>query len=135
MIMIEEQIQLLIPVLNRIEMPWENRGRSHDEHPWNGKALNLDHRSIDGISHLVHDMGHWLVATPKKRKLPDFDADMDDEIEASLLGILMERKLGFPWRSTWLSHSWESVRWSARRDIKKLQARGLIVGLTPVCFL
>lgn len=87
----------------------------------------------------LHDIAHWLIAPPKRRRMEDFGlgapgipdgkyvpiAKADEEEEkASLLGIAMERFLGLDWESTYLNHAWgDSYYW---REAMKLEpARSL----------
>ena len=144
--MTPEQEAKIISLCERIGMPWEKvANRDTHEHPWNGVALNMAHRStmVRGTSDLVHDVAHWLVATPDAREDPWFGLEYwieepayEEEALASLLGILLERSLGLDWRYTWQFHSWDTGGWAGIRPvILSLRQRGLIRGLTPTFLL
>lgn len=61
---------------------------------------------------------------------------IDEEANAYLLGILIERDLGFDWRYTWELHNWSSDSWhGVRPAMRELRKRGLIRGLTPTRLL
>lgn len=153
-----DQEAQIIALCERIGMPWENvPNRDTREHTWNGVALNLAHRSImvRGTSDLVHDVAHWLVAAPERRGEADFGLDsmayfreigdaeypspgesIEEEVSASLLGILLERAMGMDWRYTWEFHSWDVEGWRGLRPvIGTLRQSGLIRGLVPTCLL
>lgn len=73
---------------------------------------------------LLHEMAHWLVASPERRKLPDFGLGLgpfsglradpvvpqllseEEEWRASVLGVLLERKAGLPYKETLRAHGW-----------------------------
>lgn len=155
----------LRPVLERLGMPYEYRdGGDERWFGWNGKALNLAVRA--DISSVIHEVAHWQLAVPARRgfadfgltdfRLPDMLRDMglppreqylpwgcpdEEECLASLLGILMERHLGLPWKDTWSFHDWDQddhlpgKGWGLRRYFRKLQRAGLLRGLAPTCFM
>jgi hypothetical protein len=141
--MTPEQDAQIIALCERIGMPWEKvPNRDAFEHPWDGRALNLAHATRHGTSEFVHDVAHWLVATPEARTDSDFALEVigeaesyDEEEAASLLGILLERTLGMDWRYTWKFHSWPDHWNGVRPSICALRQRGLIRGLTPTCLL
>ena len=75
-------------------------------------------------SNTIHEIAHWIVSTPERRKeinwglgpSPDgfFSIETvkhsyDEEGEASLLGIAIERKLGLPWERTFRYHQWDDL--------------------------
>lgn len=43
--------------------------REDDEVTWSGERLRVSHRLLGMFG---HEVGHWLVASPARRKLPDF---------------------------------------------------------------
>lgn len=146
-----EDLALIAALCDKIGMPWEvNPRRNKADHPWNGRSLNLAHHAPSGTSDLIHDVAHWLVAPQAARadryfKLETLayfkdgpkarDAE-EEEVHASLLGILLERGIGFDWRYTWRFHNWDHGGWKdLRPKIRALQSRGLLQGLTPVCLL
>lgn len=133
----------IIALCERIGMPWEWHPRRDDlDWAWNGEALNLAHKSPNGTSDMVHEIAHWLTASPKDRRKEDFGLsgfrrnDFDQEERASLLGILIERYLGFDWCYTWKFHNWDmqgETGWVCRKRARDLQRAGFLRGLTPVC--
>jgi hypothetical protein len=154
--MTPEQETKIVSLCGRIGMPWERVPNRGDEHPWNGSALNLAHsHGLHAESDIVHDVAHWLVAAPERRGEADFGLDsmayfreigdaeypnpgesIEEEVSASLLGILLERAMGMDWRYTWQFHSWDTGGWAGIRPvILSLRQRGLIRGLTPTCLL
>jgi hypothetical protein len=142
--MTPEDESKIVALCDRIGMPWERVPNRGDwSHAWNGVALNLAHKTSNGgTSDLVHDVAHWLVATPGARVEADFALEVigeaesyDEEEAASLLGILIERALGMDWRYTWRFHAWPDHWENVRPSIRALRQRGLIRGLMPVCLL
>lgn len=146
-----EDLALIAALCDKIGMPWEiNPRRNRAEHPWNGRSLNLAHHNPSGTSDLVHDVAHWIIAPPAARRDRYFQLDTmayfedtpqardheEEEALSSLLGILIERALGFNWRYTWGFHNWDHGNWrELRAKIRSLQARDLLQGLTPTCLL
>lgn len=134
----------LIVLCNKIGMPWcyKPKDWSPSPHPWTGHALNLGHET-NYPSDFAHEIGHWLVAEPQRRRSRYFGLDTrysnpsDDQREeelASALGILIEKALGMDWRATLDHHNW--YKFSAmRQTIRGLRRRGLVVRNTPACCL
>lgn len=107
---------------------------------WNGKDLSTALAGND--SDIVHDIAHWLVAPPSRRRCPDYglgpdpnrsdvtharllvspDHALREEELASALGVLLERALGMDWRDTLEMHGWEL----SELPLDKLRARKLI---------
>lgn len=134
------------PVLERIGIPLERRDGSNEAwFGWNGKALNLNVKPTNAI----HEAAHWLVSQPERRnrmgfgllrgefkRWGPFTTPDEEEIAASLLGILMERHLALDWRHTYEDHNWcESHVVEHRPWVRTLQQLGHLRGLTPTCFL
>ena len=97
---------------------------------WDGAAVRTDSEA----SVLIHEVAHWLIAPPARRALPDFGlgagpetgcaalADAaccvdnatkeEEELLASLLGILFEAALGQPAISAFIEQNW--LEWRTR---------------------
>lgn len=117
---------------------------------WDGRSV----RTRSEPSVLIHEVAHWLIAPPGRRALPDFGlgagpetgrvaaadaarcvdpaAKEEEELLASLLGILWEAELGHPAihafvEQNWLE-GWERPAAAAQfvRAAGALRARGLI---------
>ncbi|MEE2997074.1 MAG: hypothetical protein VX700_08005 [Pseudomonadota bacterium] len=117
---------------------------------WDGAAVRTDSEA----SVLIHEVAHWLIAPPARRALPDFGlgagpetgcaalADAaccvdnatkeEEELLASLLGILFEAALGQPAISAFIEQNWLEA-WDRpvaarqfRVTVEKLLKRGLI---------
>tara|TARA_Y100001970_G_scaffold248983_2_gene319089 strand:- start:21554 stop:22318 length:765 start_codon:yes stop_codon:yes gene_type:complete len=117
---------------------------------WDGTAV----RTGSAASVLIHEVAHWLVASPERRALPDFglgpgpetgrtelaeaarcvgdDKREEEELLASLLGILLEASLGQPAISAFIEQNWLEAwdRPAAANQflitVEKLLTRGLI---------
>lgn len=117
---------------------------------WDGAAI----RTRSEVSVLIHEVAHWQIAPPDRRRLPDFglgagpetgfvevadsarcvtDAVKEhEELMASLLGILWEATLGQPAIHAFIEQNWlESWERPAageqfRRTVEDLIARRLI---------
>lgn len=153
------EIASIRPLLDKIGMPYTYAPRRVETwFGWNGKSLNLAYPRKGGTCEVVHEVAHWLIAPPEWRPHEGFGLDHtrnasarkayfggkspdDEEMCASLLGILIERHLAFDWRSTWSFHSWDQNdwrpgrAWDVRLFIRDLQRGGFLRGLTPTCFL
>lgn len=121
--------------------------------PWTGAELVVDLSSIDAARILAHEIAHWLLATPRRRKLPDFGLDNGknyaehdrEENLASLLSILIEREVGADWMSTAIGVEWLSFYGQPIGDgrdvrhfwqtVSALTRHGLLVDGVPVCCL
>lgn len=98
---------------------------------WDGKKLDI-HSRFSGFmgtrpaSDSLHDIAHWLLCSAHRRRLPEFglgggvdgrsrpadrvvsaELAVREEGLASLLGMLMERRLGWDWRETFEEHNWQ----------------------------
>lgn len=117
---------------------------------WDGRAV----RTRSEASVLIHEVAHWLIAPPERRSLPDFglgagpetdriaEADAarcvddavkeEEELLASMLGILFEAALGQPAIHAFIEQNWLEA-WGRpaaadqfRSAADALLARGLI---------
>jgi hypothetical protein len=91
------------------------------EFTWNGRRLK-----VGGLtsSDLFHEVAHWLLAPPRRRKLPGYGLGSEpyagatlmavvsggfaskEEGQASVLGICYERAFGEDWWDTAEEHNW-----------------------------
>lgn len=120
-----------------------------DEYQYDPKTRVL---YAESVGSLVHEIAHYLVATPRERKRPNFllgsgpdgglgcrhiSAAQRREEEASLLGILIERELGtrlefpcrdFPKGSPAYQFTWDYHNWGCRsgRDTARKTLHRLI---------
>lgn len=116
----------VIKLSQRMGCPIVNR--RCNPYAWDGQTIALrETRKPRHISHLVHDIAHFLVAIKKRKSIPDFglgigpdsppgakylkpiipDRQCQEEEEmASILGILIEKEIGSDWKWTWDYHSW-----------------------------
>jgi len=101
-----------------------------DSAQWNGRSIALYGFEGERLSpsELIHEIAHWLCASPARRRLYDYglgsgnfsnmavrrvDGIDDDEEQASLLGILFERAFAMNWEQTWEDHNWAGHnRWA-----------------------
>jgi hypothetical protein len=117
---------------------------------WDGAVLRT--RSEPWV--VLHEIGHWLLCPPSRRRLPDFglgagpesglrdaadaarcvddDIRQEDEVLSSLLGILLQAELGQAAILAFLEQNWlEGHERPAavdhfRRAVAGLHGRGLI---------
>jgi hypothetical protein len=117
---------------------------------WDGAVLRA--RSEPWV--ILHEIAHWLICPPERRRLPDFGvgagpesglqadaerarvvdaaAQQEDEALASLLGVLLEAELGQPAILAFLEQNWlegyerESAALHFRATIAGLRRRRLI---------
>jgi hypothetical protein len=121
-----------------------------DAFSWDGRAV----RTRSEAAVLIHEVAHWQIAAPARRALPDFglgagpesgraaEADAaccvglavkeEEELLASLLGILWEASLGHPAIHSFIEQNWLEA-WERPaaaeqfvRAVDALSARGLI---------
>lgn len=59
-----------IKILDLYKMPYTLSEPDSDTPTWDGKVLYLSR--IKTTDYILHDLAHWIVATPKERKLPNY---------------------------------------------------------------
>ena len=119
-----------------------------DSYMWDGHIFRLKNITP---SNTLHELAHWLVATPEQRGWIDFglsagpESGIDTkrkmpvsvcqtyEEEASLLGIAYEAYLGLPFVKTLDLHEWislcsDGLFWAV---IKRLTNKGLLENHLP----
>jgi hypothetical protein len=125
---------------------------------WDGRWL----RAESEASVVLHEIAHWQICPPERRRLPDFGlgagpetgrkaeadaarvasdvAKQEEECLASLLGILWEAALGQPAIAAFLEQNWlegwrrPSAALTFAKTVAALHARGLLTAdATPVC--
>ena len=84
----------------------------HQSYMWDGHSFNANLPD----RHILHDVAHWMLASPDRRSLPEFGLnrgpetdpelpvlaalkrkdEMWEETRAAILGILLQRALGMP---------------------------------------
>lgn len=101
-----------------------------DQYTWNGKTIatcEYNHK-LRPDENIVHDMAHYIVAPKRRRKLPEFglgsSSDLNtrnanstlsyknrqaEEEEASLLGILIEKRIRLKPLMTFTNHNWKDT--------------------------
>lgn len=121
-----------------------------DAFSWDGRSV----RTRSEAAVLIHEVAHWQIAPPARRALPDFglgagpetgraaEAEAaccvglavkeEEELLASLLGILWEAALGHPAVHSFIEQNWLEA-WDRPaaaeqfvRAVDALSARGLI---------
>lgn len=123
--------------------------------------FNWDGAALDGATEayvILHEVAHFVLAPPERRSLPDFGLGPgpdtrdrtaaeaatvvalaereEDEIQASLLGILWEAALGQPALASFLDQNWlEGLERSAAAHftavLARLRARGFVCAAEP----
>ena len=123
-------------------------------HDWTGLQYDGDNRTLRAcvsaddeeiISNLAHELAHWLRSSQERRHEPEFglglgpesvgkafrataDNPMDEEIHASMLGILIEREIGADYTWTWDYHEWRDAQPGAvRQCLAELRELGLVI--------
>lgn len=113
----------------------------HDSWEWNGKTIATNDWKRPA-SNIIHDIAHWICSSEEFRKAPDFGlgqgvdsgkpaevlvrCDIDHELTASCLGILIERQLGMNWHHTYQEHSWGDYPFTDfLKEKEKIRKRGL----------
>jgi len=103
-----------------LDIPLRRASTTKNRYNWDGEIL-----FGKSISNTIHDIAHWMVASPARRRIPEFGlgpspdressraprylngvSSRREEMRASLLGILLERQIGSPWKKTWKTHNW-----------------------------
>ncbi len=106
-------------------LKWEGFKWSFDnqKYQWDGKSQTL---RGDSVQNILHELGHYQVASPKRRLLKGFglgsepdggncdsimagDYDFREESRASLMGILWVHHIGGEWRKNMDDHEWDEV--------------------------
>lgn len=127
-----------------------------DTYIWNPETNTINPDSYTNVeSNALHELAHWLLASPRRRKHPSFglghppcgkdyplrflsrDSAQREEELVSVLGILMEKTFRLPWKDTYEDHSWgdgvDSDQKFTRR-VRTLQRKGLIdANEVPTC--
>ena len=116
------------------------------DYQWDGKTIIASRGD-----NLLHDFAHYQCAHPNRRFLPDFGLGTGpdsfetsskapgvtvawaefEESCASILGILWEIKLGFPFAYTLEYHQWYKDT-DATKNLEWLQRHQLVVDGEPV---
>lgn len=114
---------------------------------WNGKISYAANPSD-----LLHELAHFQVAAPERRFEPDYGLgdgpettrtlsrlisgkeSQSEEVAVSLLGILWEAQLGFPFQFTLAYHNW-GLDTDYQPALQQLQRYGLVVRGEPVAAL
>lgn len=115
--------------------------------------LNIE-RSMTA-DEILHELGHWLVATPRMREMPEFGLGMstynwtsdkhavtttswrvssDIEANASFVGITYAYALGFPWWDLYaddhnwhpIGDSWEELCFHHADTVTRLRRKNLL---------
>ena len=127
--------------------------RPRDSYMWDGRSIATGGQSVTDV---LHDIAHWLIASPERRKVVDFglgpgpesglreeayearirsNDSAEEEICASLLGISLEAAFGFDIRRTLEEHGWNNNSSGPEGDfwrvIKKLNDLKMLHGSTP----
>ena len=96
-------------------------------------------------ANLAHEIAHFLVASPDRRKVPEYGLGSGPESEitsiailngvaknqeeelASMLGMLIEKWAGQdPKKFTWEDHGWFAYDIKAKNALSKLESLGLV---------
>jgi len=118
-----------------------SKRHASDSYEWDGNSIAVDNWERDA-SNIIHDIAHWLISDEDMRNIPDFglgsgvdsgtlsDPLVQDEIEhellASCLGVLMEREFNMDWQETYIYHQWADYSYTDFLNYeKKLRVRGL----------
>ena len=126
---------------SRIGVPLHSQPRKRT---WTGRSLATDGRPDTDV---IHDLAHWLVVPPSRRMRPDYGLGADpssdarsirrvgwrlaedEEREASLLGILIERAIGMDWLETARDHNWEVILGEEEDDYRPLPPDSALAAL------
>lgn len=92
---------------------------AHKRPVWDGRDA-----MVDSPAHLCHEIGHYLVAAPSRRSLPDYglgpliyhgellpqvvseEYARLEECYASLLGLAFMQQAGMAWQTAYCGHGW-----------------------------
>lgn len=131
--------KVALDLLRRAGIPFDESISPFDKTVhWDGKCLASKGESA---SSLIHEVAHAQCATPRRRKIPEYGlgvgpnghsrafsiygplsdpkAHPDEEIRASLLGILWERAMGSDFWATLEEHQWafrEEPDWDSGKE-------------------
>lgn len=98
--------------------------KEHD-YAWDGKVIRINrNREHEMVEDLSHELAHWIVASPSRRKLKEYGLGSGvtgkailseiksvkfsniEEKRASILGLVIMNHVGVDCRSTFFNHSW-----------------------------
>jgi hypothetical protein len=101
---------------------------------------------ISAISNLSHELGHYIIASPERRRMPEYglgsgpESFKDSErmlgkIEtnyeeslASIVGMLIEKWAGQDYKLfTWMEHGWTGHTSELEVKLQELAARKILV--------
>lgn len=104
-----------------VTLNWKRK--PSDSFQWDGTDIACKEQDA---SNIIHDIAHWIICTPARRKVEDFGlgpgpdsgescttmvltgkANSDEEEKASALGIWFEKQLNLDWKATADWHSWD----------------------------
>lgn len=110
---------------------------------WDGKGII----NSNNDSNFAHEIAHYLVASPDRRLIPNYglgrcpdeqfsheltyalnsDEIYNEEKEASVLGILIERQLGLNWKKAMIEHQWDNFQ--SKKDFIRIKMKLIEIGL------
>lgn len=134
----------------RVEM--EDIGeRTFTDPYWTGSSLLTSPDTETNV--LFHELGHWLVTSPRRRALPNYGLGVfgyystklvlesprivshqfaeKEEQRADLFAITLEYYCRGDWKGTWKHHGWDKDLWLAISVLEKLRRNGLLDDMKP----